>query len=51
MGTFTQSFIPPISASNAVILGPVDARRDVHVRNAAPAQSTAARVKELSDAR
>ena len=31
MGTFTQSFIPSISASNSVILGPVDARRDVHV--------------------
>ena len=34
MGTFTQSFIPSISTSTAVILGPVDAKRDVHVRNA-----------------
>jgi hypothetical protein len=33
MGTFTQSFIPSISTSTAVILGPVDAKRDVHVRN------------------
>ncbi len=44
MGTFTQSFIPPISASNAVLLGPIDARHDVHVRNvaAAPDNSAAA---------
>jgi len=54
MGTFTQSFIPPISASNAVLLGPIDAGR--HVRNSAPpvdlrAQRNAARAKELSDAR
>jgi NADH-quinone oxidoreductase subunit M len=34
MGTFTQSFIPSISTSTAVILGPVDAKRDVHVLNA-----------------
>src|SRR5260370_39968331 len=32
MGTFTQSFLPPISASTNVILGPVDARRDGHVQ-------------------
>ncbi len=32
MGTYTQSFIPPISASNAVLLGPIDARREIHVR-------------------
>jgi NADH-quinone oxidoreductase subunit M len=36
MGTYTQSFLPPISASNAVLLGPIDARREIHVR-AAPA--------------
>ena len=34
MGTFTQSFIPPISASNAILLGPIETGRDVHVRNA-----------------
>jgi NADH-quinone oxidoreductase subunit M len=47
MGTFTQSFIPPISASNAVLLGPIDARRDVHVRKVPPAQS----LRELANAR
>jgi NADH-quinone oxidoreductase subunit M len=36
MGCYTQSFIPPISASNAVLLGPIDARREIHVRNSAP---------------
>jgi NADH-quinone oxidoreductase subunit M len=36
MGTFTQSFIPSISTSTAVILGPVDAKRDVHVSNSMP---------------
>jgi len=50
MGTFTQSFIPPISASNAVLLGPIDAKREVHVRNNSPAATQAA-AKELADAR
>jgi NADH-quinone oxidoreductase subunit M len=36
MGTYTQSFIPPISASNAVLLGPLDARREIHVRARPP---------------
>jgi NADH-quinone oxidoreductase subunit M len=36
MGTYTQSFIPPISASNAVLLGPIDARREIHVRALSP---------------
>ncbi len=36
MGTYTQSFIPPISASNAVLLGPLDARREIHVRATPP---------------
>ena len=48
MGTFTQSFIPPISASNALILGPIDAGRDVHVRNSPP---HALPGKELANAR
>jgi NADH-quinone oxidoreductase subunit M len=54
MGTFTQSFIPSISTSTAVILGPVDAKRDVHVRNTLPvrlAQQNAAQAKESVDAR
>jgi NADH-quinone oxidoreductase subunit M len=36
MGTYTQSFIPPISASNAVLLGPIDARREIHVQARPP---------------
>jgi len=36
MGSYTQSFLPPISASNAVLLGPVDARREIHVRALPP---------------
>jgi NADH-quinone oxidoreductase subunit M len=36
MGTYTQSFIPPISGSNAVLLGPLDARREIHVRATPP---------------
>ncbi|MBV9769572.1 MAG: NADH-quinone oxidoreductase subunit M [Bryobacterales bacterium] len=36
MGTYTQSFLPPISASNAVLLGPLDARREIHVKNTPP---------------
>ena len=42
MGSYTQSFLPPISASNAVLLGPIDARREIHVR-ATPPQSRSAR--------
>jgi NADH-quinone oxidoreductase subunit M len=49
MGTFTQSFIPSISTSTAVILGPVDSKRDVHVRNSAHPSVLAA--KEPVDAR
>jgi NADH-quinone oxidoreductase subunit M len=51
MGTFTQSFIPPISASNAVLLGPIDARRDVHVQKAPPEQPFARQTRELANAR
>jgi len=50
MGTFTQTFIPSISASNTVILGPVEAGRDVHVRNSSPPAPPAA-AKELANAR
>jgi len=51
MGTFTQSFIPPISASNAVLLGPIDARRDVHVLRAPPEEPLTHAVRELANAR
>jgi NADH-quinone oxidoreductase subunit M len=54
MGTFSQSFIPSISTSTAVILGPVDAKRDVHVHNAGPvrlAVHNAPLAKESVDAR
>jgi NADH-quinone oxidoreductase subunit M len=34
MGTLTQSFLPPISASNAVLLGPIDASREIHAKAA-----------------
>ncbi len=36
VGSYTQSFLPPISASNAVLLGPVDASREIHVRAKPP---------------
>jgi NADH-quinone oxidoreductase subunit M len=49
MGTFTQSFIPPISASNAILLGPIEAGRDVHVRNSVAPRALAG--KELANAR
>ena len=51
MGTFTQSFIPPISASNTLILGPIEAGRDVHVRNAPPRVVHAVAGKEIANAR
>jgi NADH-quinone oxidoreductase subunit M len=49
MGTYTQSFLTPISTSNAVLLGPIDARREVHVRAAPPRAAPADR--ELANAR
>ncbi len=54
MGSFAQSFLPSISTSTAVILGPVDAKRDVHVSNIGPvrvAQHAAMPAKEIVDAR
>jgi len=51
MGTFTQSFIPSISASNAVLLGPIDSGRDVHVRSTPPPVPRTLAAKELADAR
>jgi NADH-quinone oxidoreductase subunit M len=51
MGTFTQSFLPPISAANAVALGPIDSRSDIHVRAVPPAGSRTPPGKELARAR
>jgi NADH-quinone oxidoreductase subunit M len=50
MGTYTQSFLPPISATNAVLLGPIDARREIHVR-ATPPKSIFVAQPELANAR
>jgi NADH-quinone oxidoreductase subunit M len=33
LGSYTQSFLPPISASNAVLLGPFDASREIHAKS------------------
>jgi NADH-quinone oxidoreductase subunit M len=51
MGTFTQSFIPSISSSTALILGPIDARRDIHVRKINPPGPGTIPDKELARAR
>jgi len=48
MGTYTQSFMPPISASNAVLLGPIDARREIHVRAKPPKPPVVAAAGELA---
>jgi NADH-quinone oxidoreductase subunit M len=50
MGTYTQSFLAPISSSNAVLLGPIDARREIHVQ-AAPPPRIAPADRELANAR
>jgi NADH-quinone oxidoreductase subunit M len=49
MGSYTQSFLTPISAADAVLLGPIDARREIHVRAAPPPMAPADR--ELANAR
>jgi NADH-quinone oxidoreductase subunit M len=56
MGSYTQSFIPPISASNAILLGPIDASREIHVRARPPRPTPAGAVVlaaqgELANAR
>jgi NADH-quinone oxidoreductase subunit M len=53
MGCYTQSFLTPISASNAVLLGPIDARREVHVRAMPPKVLTPSELNptELNNAR
>jgi NADH-quinone oxidoreductase subunit M len=48
MGVYSQSFMPPISAANTAILGPIEARKEIHVRN----ESTVlAGLKEIFHAR
>jgi NADH-quinone oxidoreductase subunit M len=54
MGIFSQTFIPSISTSTAVILEPVDAKRNVHVRNLQQplaAQGALVNAKEAVNAR
>jgi NADH-quinone oxidoreductase subunit M len=52
MGVYSQSFIPPISNSNAAILGPINARKETQVRNHADNGSQLlASLKEMRHAR
>ncbi len=48
MGSYTQSFLPPISASNAVLLGPIDANREIHAKAAPPRTPTLAAQGEFA---
>jgi NADH-quinone oxidoreductase subunit M len=50
-GTYTRSFLSPISASNAVLLGPIDARREIHVRATPLRIAPADPAPELNNAR
>ena len=47
MGTFTQSFMPAISATNARILEPIEARKEIQVKIAHPLSAS---LKEASNA-
>jgi NADH-quinone oxidoreductase subunit M len=54
MGVFSQSFLPPISATNTAILAPIDAKRDIRVENGskpAGARAAVAQVEALFHAR
>jgi NADH-quinone oxidoreductase subunit M len=52
MGTYTQSFLAPISASNSVLLGPLDATREIHARTAPPGSTPVLAARgELANAR
>ena len=51
MGSYTQSFLPPISASNAVLLGPIDRSREIHVRATPLHTPGLAAAGELANAR
>jgi NADH-quinone oxidoreductase subunit M len=50
MGTYTQSFLPPISSANAVLLGPLDATREIHAKTLPPRRPVLAQ-RELANAR
>jgi NADH-quinone oxidoreductase subunit M len=50
MGTYTQTFLGPISTSNAVLLGPIDSQREIHARSK-PAPPVLAAQQELIHAR
>ena len=47
MGTFPQSFLPSISATNTAILAPIEAKKEIQVRNASPEHTLVASLKEL----
>jgi NADH-quinone oxidoreductase subunit M len=49
MGTFTQSFMPPISSTNTRILEPIEATKEIQVRVTPPNISEP--VKEIANAR
>ncbi|HTW67106.1 MAG TPA: NADH-quinone oxidoreductase subunit M, partial [Bryobacteraceae bacterium] len=51
MGTYTQSFLPPISATNAVLLGPLDATREFRAKTKPPRRPILAAQPELANAR
>jgi NADH-quinone oxidoreductase subunit M len=56
MGVFSQTFMPPISAANTAILGPIDARKEMQVRNrqAPPPNASlpaSANLREIAHAR
>ncbi|HUA22201.1 MAG TPA: NADH-quinone oxidoreductase subunit M [Bryobacteraceae bacterium] len=51
MGSFPQTFLPSISTSNAVLLGPVDSHREIHVHAAPPRIPGFGAHRELANAR
>jgi NADH-quinone oxidoreductase subunit M len=51
MGSFTQSFMPAISTTNARLLAPIEAKREIQVKADRPAHTLLASLKELVHAR
>jgi len=52
MGSYTQSFLSPISSTNAAILGPIDAKKEIRVQNQKPPERfSLASLQELLHAR
>ena len=51
MGSFTQSFMPAISTTNARLLAPIEAKREIQVKSDRPAHTLFASLKELVHAR